>query len=409
MNIIKAITESAKKFWNAITQPVSYKDLFYLDSYGGETITPNNAMRQATVYSCVNLIADNVAQLPLHLYKRTKNGRVRAEEHSLYNILKNQPNSWQTPFEFFQFMTMSLLLRGIACAYIGKIGNRIASLIPIAPDSVQEVWDYNGDHYFDVSVLGGNVQRCKPDEIFCVKAFTLDGRYSESPIRHAARTIGVSLAAEKHNDKMLTNGARPSGILTTPNNLSKETVQSMSEEWNKNYGGDNTGKVAVLWGGIDFKPITMSNADTQLLQILDFQRTEIAGVFRVPPHMVGAIDKSSSWGSGITEQKQSFITFTLAPWLVRFQQAVSRDLLDAAERRKYYAEFVTEQFLMANTKERADAYKIALGSSQGPGWMTVNEVRQKENLPEIPGEDSIYKPVSQTQTENLSDDRQEQN
>lgn len=399
MGMFRNVFKSIGAFLNSVTAPFSIDELRTQiigdNAVSDEYMTPELAMKQNTVYSCVTIIADNVAQLPLHLYRRVRDGREEAEEHPLYELLHDKPNTWQTSFEFFQYMTVVLLLKGLACAYIGRIGGRIRSLVPLPPNAVTEVWD--GDkHYFSVTFADGSIRNVPSEDIFSVKAFSLDGRYAASPIEYAARTINLGLKSLKHNSHLIGNGAAPSGILTTPNSLKAETIKDIGDNWNKNYSGDNTGRVAVLWGGMDFKPVTMSNSDVQLLELMAFQRAEIASFFRVPAYMVGAADKASAWGSGMTELKQSFITFTIAPWLARFQAAISRDLLSPSERRKYYAEFRTEQFLAANQRERAEVYKIALGSSQGPGWMTRNEVRVRENLPEVDGGDKLYEPITRT-------------
>lgn len=397
--LMNAIYKSIGAFVNAVSAPFdidSVRAMVVGDSpISDEYITPELAMKQNTVYACVTIIADNVAQLPVHLYREVRDGREEAPNHPLYKILHDHPNSWQTSFEFFQYMCTAMLLTGMACAYIGRAGDRVVSLIPLPPNAVRENWD--GDkHWFDVTFANGGVKRVDPSEIFCVHAYSLDGRYAISPIAYAARTINLGLQSLKHNSQLIGNGAAPSGILTTPNALKAETVKEIGDSWNQNYAGDNTGKVAVLWGGMDFKPVTMSNSDVQLLELMAFQRAEIASFFRVPAYMVGAADKASAWGSGMTELKQSFITFTIAPWLARFQAAISRDLLSPSDRKHYYAEFRTEQFLAANQRERAEVWKVALGSSQGPGWMTVNEVRVKENLPEIEGGDKLYEPITRT-------------
>lgn len=403
VSTIKTFTKSAvNAFVNSISGPMNidavldilhvHDDEFYANS--------ETALRQATVYSSVTLIADNVAQLPLHLFKKTKKGRERAD-HSLYEILKNRPNDWQTPFEFYQYLITVLLLRGIACAYIGRANGKVKFLHPIPPDCVEERWSGH-NHWFEVLFADGNVRSVDPSEIFCVKAMSLDGRYAVSPIKFAANTIGLSIFTEKYARGFYKNGARPSGLLTTQANLTKDTAKLIGEEWQKSYGSGNSGKTAVLWGGMDYKTVSMSNEDAQLLELLNYNRTEIASIFRVPPHMVGAVDKTSSWGSGITEQKNSFISFTLRPWLERIQQVVWRDLLTKSEQKEFYAEFLTDQFLKANQKERSESYKTALGGTQNPGYMTINEIRKLENLPSIEGGDSIYKPVG-------ADEREESN
>ena len=410
--ILHSITNYLGAFLNAVSAPFDInaaREIFYGDGSAyaeQDSITYQKALLQNTVYACVMMIADNIAQLPVHLYERKDEGRVRADNHPLYRLLHDKPNSWQTPFDFFQYLTVSMLLTGMGCAYIGRIGNRITSLIPLAPSDVQESWD-NNEHWFFVNTTEG-LKRVPPSDIFCVKAFSLDGRFASSPIQYAARTINIGLTSLSHSSNLLINGGTPKGLLTTPNALKKETVEDLRDSWTKNYGGENTGKVAVLWGGMDFKPITMSNTDIQLLELLNFTRADIAAFFRVPAYMVGAADKASAWGSGMTELKQSFITFTLAPWLTRFQQAITRDLLNDSDRKRFYAEFLTEQFLSANQKERAEVYKVALGSSQGPGWMTVNEVRVKENLPEIEGGDKLYEPITRTGLAYGNDDSEPQ-
>jgi HK97 family phage portal protein len=398
MNIINRIKNATSAFLNQISTPMTIQELISEVHSDGYFVSPDSALRQATVYSCVTLIADNVAQLPLHLFKRTGDGRERAYEHPLYDILKNRPNDWQTPFEFYQFLLTALLLRGMACAYVARVNGRVKFLQPIPPDCISEQWNGH-DHWFNVIFADNKSRKVMPSEIFCLKAMSLDGRNAVSPIKCAANTIGLSMTAEQFTRDFYKNGARPSGLLTTQGGLGKEAAQAMSEEWQKNYGQGNRAKTAVLWGGMEYKTISMSNEDAQLLELLNYNRTDIASIFRVPPHMVGAVDKTSSWGSGITEQKNSFISFTLRPWLERIQQAVWRDLLSKSEQKEFYAEFLTDQFLKANQKERAEAYKTALGGTQNPGYMTINEIRKLENLPAIQDGDTIYKPVSSNEKE----------
>lgn len=412
MKLIRSIKNTAKFFKNELWGGrESFSDaggnilnsLLSMNS-GGSLLSPDDAMRQATVYSCVTLIADNVAQLPLHLYRKTEEGRQKAFKHPLYEILNRKPNEWQTPFEFYQFLLLSLLLRGMACAYIVRAGGKIKSLLPVPPDCISEVWEGN-KRYFLVSFADGVQKEVDPGHIFCIKAMSFDGKTSASPITYAANTVGVSLAAEKYNAGFYRNGARPSGILTTAQSLSKETAKEIGESWLTSYGRGNSGKTAVLWGGMEYRTVSMSNEDAQLLQLMSYQRTDIASIFRVPPHMVGAVDKTSSWGTGIAEQKQSFLTFTLQPWITRIQQAVSRDLLREEEKKDYYAEFLTDKFLQADQKSRTDSYKAALGGTQHPGYMTVNEIRRLENLPAAEGGDKLYSPVPPIGGEQSGEDK----
>jgi HK97 family phage portal protein len=355
--------------------------------------TPERALRSATVMACVNLISDNIAQLPLHLYKKEGEERVEAVDHPLYSILRYHPNSWQTPFEFFQFLVMSMLLTGMGCALVRRIGKTVVSLIPIPSSSITEVW--NGDlHYFSITMQDGSYYPADPGEVLCVKAFSLDGRHASSPIEYAAGSINLSMRAERHSTNLLRNGATPSGIISTPNALDQQTINDLKANWQLNHSGENIGKVGFLWGGMEYKPVTISNADAQLLEIMNFKRSDIAAIFRCPPNMVGLAD--TGWGTGIAEHKQSFLTFTLSTHLVKICQAIHKVCLSSLEQKKYYCEFNTDAFLMANILDRSRAYREALGGTQSPGWITVNEVRKSDNRPPIndPRCDQICFPVA---------------
>jgi len=367
-------------------------------SASGVSVTPEAAMRQATVYSCIRLLSETISQLPLHLYRRTESGRERAADHPYYSLLRIAPNGYMTASEFWQFKAAAVLLRGMACSYKNRIGNKVVELIPISPSSVDEVWT-GGRRAFHVVFADGTAKILPPEDIFCIKGLSLNGREAISPIKYAANSVGLSISAQDYSAKFYKNGARPSGLLKTPGTLDETKVELMKAAWKSQYNGEKAGSVAVLSGGLDFQPISMSNEDAQLLEILGFNRTEICGIFGVPPHMIGAIEKTSSWGTGLAEQSLSFIKYTIAPWLNRIEQSIIRDILPLKDRQQYYPEFLTEQFLRGDTKNRYESYKLALGGTQNPGFMTPNETRRLENLPPIEGGDSLYRPVSKAGAE----------
>jgi len=364
----------------------------------GVVVNSNSAMRQATVYSCIRLLSETISQLPLFIYEKTPTGREKAENFYLFNTLKLQPNNYQTSSEFWAFMSAIAIMRGISCAYKVMVGSRIMELIPIAPDSVREEWLQNNERVFRVSFADGSYSDVKPEFMLCVRGLTLNGRDPVSPIRCAADTIGLSIAASKHTQRFFKNSARPSGLLEHPGALSPDKIDELRKGWEAQHGDENAGKIAILTAGLKFNTVSMTNGDAQLLEILGFNRTEICGIFGVPPHLVGAIEKTSSWGTGLAEQSLSFIKYTITPWLIRFEQSISRDLLTAAERKKYYPEFLTDQFLRGDTKSRYESYKTAIGGTQAPAFMTVNEVRKLENMPPLVGGDELYRPVSSNQT-----------
>lgn len=353
----------------------------------------DRAMRCATVYACVSLIGNAISQLPLVLYRKTPEGREPATDHRLYNVLKTRPNDYQTPIEFIQFMMTSILLTGKGCAYVSRIGNKVVSLTPISPNSINEVWSDNGDHYFEANV-NSRLLRLEPQDVLCIKGLSLDGKRALNPIEYAGTIIGVNIDAINHSKSFLDNGGRPSGVLSTPSVLKKETAELIREEWKKNFSGANAGNVAVLHGGFSYSPVSMSNSDLQLLEMMNYNRNDICAIFCVPPYLVGGAETSSTWGTGIAEQRENFVTFTLGPWMTKICQAITRDLIPESEKDQYYAEFKTDAFLRVNTLSRYQAYQIALGGNNNPAILTQNEVRQFENLPlsNDPNADRLFVP-----------------
>lgn len=375
-------------------------------STAGISVTPEKAMRQATFYACVKVISESVSQLPLILYRKGENGRERAASHPLYDLLKSKPNSFQTASDFWQFIAACLSIRGVAYAHIVRAGDRVVELNPLPVDSVEETWQPGNIRVYRVSLANGNMIDLPSSDVFCVKGMTLDGKTPVSPVGYMRNALGLTLAAEDFGSRFFGNNARPAGILETDQSLKAETVEALKKGWTESHGGENMHKLAILHGGLKFKPLTMSAEDSQFLETRQFQRSEICSIFRVPPHMIGDTEKSSSWGTGIEQLTMGFIKYTLGPWLVRIEQTVERDLLTQRDRKDYYTEFLTENMLRGDLKSRNEAYKAALGGTQHPGYMTPNEVRQLENKPPLPGGDRLYSPLA---GERISDNANEQN
>ena len=371
-----------------------------------KNINSEKALSCAPVYCCVNIISKAIASIPLILYRRGKDGsRVPAVDHSLYSILKNEPNFDQGSMDFIQWVLTSMLLTGKACAYISRIGPKIIELVPISPEYVNEVWE-GKDHYFEAKVNDKDL-KLLPKDVFCVKAMTLDGKNAVNPIRYYAALIGLNLKSVEYNNDFLDNGGRPSGLLTTPSVLKKETAESISAEWQKKYSGGNKGTVAVLHGGFDYKPISMSAADAQLIEIMKFSKSDIAALFGVPAYMLNE-GNSSNWGTGISEQRENFVTLTLMPWMIKIQQEIRRTLLNDKEKDLYYAEFNTSAFLRVDTQSRYSAYSTSLGGNNNPGFVSINEVREKENLPLLddPRANEVFIPNYNAENEVQNNEKQ---
>ena len=369
-------------------------------SSAGIDVTDENAMKFSTFYSCVKLISESISQLPLVLYERSSEGRQRASGFDLYDILKTRPNEWMTGSGYLQWVAASLLTRGIAYSLKIRRGNTVIALHPLPFKSVQEVWTGNTPTYH-VYIDGEEYVSLSADDLFIVRGLTSDGKTPISPIGQMREALGLGIAAEKFGAKFFGNNARPAGILESDGSLTPETIKNLKEQWQQSHGGDNMHKLAILTAGLKWKQITMSAEDSQFLETRKFQRSEICGMFLVPPHMIGDTEKSSSWGTGIEQLTIGFIKFTLGPWLMRIEQSVSRDLLTKQQRKRFYPEFLTENLLRGDMKSRNESYKIALGGNQMPGYMSVNEVRQKENLPPMKGDqyESVYMPPTDSNQE----------
>lgn len=361
----------------------------------GISVNADTALQAAAVYACVAVLSESVAQLPLPLYKRVGKGKEKAAEHPLYSILHDMPNRWQTAFEFRQMLMSHALLRGKGMAFINRVGKgkdrRVFELIPIHPDTATIKKDPAGGLDFTVSVTSKNgTADFRSDELLVVRGMTLDGVNGITPITYAREAIGLSIAAEKHGARLFGNGARPGGVLSTPGSLKDEEVKSLRERWQEAYSGENSFKVAVLHGGLDFKPIGMSNEDAQYLETRKYQRSEIASLFRVPAHLINDLEKATF--SNVEHLGLSFVVHSLQPWLVRWEQAIFRDLLTPAERGQYFAEHTVAGLLRGDVKSRYEAY----GRGILDGWMTRNEARILENLNPIDGLDEPLQPLNMT-------------
>lgn len=353
----------------------------------GVAVSPESALKLSAVYACDRLISETVASLPAVVYERMADGgRKRATNHPLYDVLHQQPNEYQTAAEFYDFMTHCALMRGNAFARI-VAGPRgfVDQLIPLHPDYVTMEPGPRGGLRYRVQLPGQDPQLLLDEDVLHVKGMSADGLTGVSVVAYAREALGLALGAERYGARYFKNDARPGGVLEVAKSLSPEAGKKLKESWEAAHTGDNQHRVAVLEDGVTFKEVGITNKDSQFLEIREFQAEDICRWFRVPPHMVGLTSKVTSWGSGIEQLGQGFITYTLMPWLIRWQQAITRDLILAPD--KYFVEFLTDALLRGDLKGRYDAYAIALDPAKG--FMTLNEVRQRENLNPFRGGDTI--------------------
>ena len=360
---------------------VSAAPVFYFGtSISGRTVNPRNSIQVSTVYACVRVIAETVASLPLSVYEDTGTGSHKAIDHPLYHLLHDEPNSEMTSFVWREVSMTHLLLWGNAYSQIIRTGkNQVIGLYPLLPDHMEVDRDTKGKLTYTYTTADGNEVLLKPEEVLHIPGLGFDGIIGYSPIALEKNAIGLSIAAEEYGSKFFQNGARPSGVLTHPNTV--KDVKRLRDNWNATYGGSNNGgKVAVLEESMTFTPISLPNNEAQFLETRKFQVEEICRIFRVPPHLIGNLDRATF--SNIENQSIDFAIHTIRPWLVRFEQALNRALFSEHDKGHFFVQYNLDGLMRGDYKSRMEGYAIARQN----GWMSANDIRELENMNPLPEE-----------------------
>ena len=346
-------------------------------------------MQMTAVYSCVRILAEAVAGLPLHLYRYTENGgKEKALDHPLYRLLHDEPNPEMSSFVFRETLMTHLLLWGNAYSQIIRNGKgEVIALYPLMPNRMSVDRDESGQLYYqyttvpeDAPTLEGTTVNLLPKDVLHIPGLGFDGLVGYSPIAMAKNSIGMAIACEEYGAKFFANGAQPGGVLEHPGTI--KDPQRVRESWQRSFGGSgNANKIAVLEEGMKYTPIAISPEQAQFLETRKFQINEIARIFRVPPHMVGDLEKSSF--SNIEQQSLEFVKYTLDPWVIRWEQSIMRSLLTPDEKKTYYVKFNLEGLLRGDYQSRMNGYAIGRQN----GWMSANDIRELENLDRIPAEE----------------------
>lgn len=385
MNLFKNLFWSRDKPTNATT--ASAYRFYFGGTTAGKTVTERSAMQMTAVYSCVRVLAEAVAGLPIHLYIKEDGGKDKATKHPLYHLLHDEPNLEMTSFIFRETLMTHLLLWGNAYAQIIRNGKgEVVALYPLMPNRMSVDRNSSGQIEYtyqmstDEANYEGGTVTLRASDVLHIPALGFDGLMGYSPIAMAKNSIGLAMATEEFGSKFFANGATPSGILEHPTTLNNP--ERVRESWNAAFGGSsNANKVAVLEEGMKYSPISVSPEEAQFLETRKFQINEIARIFRVPPHMIGDLEKSSF--SNIEQQSLEFVKYTLDPWIVRLEQSLMRSLLTASEKEKYFIQFNVDGLLRGDYESRMAGYATARQN----GWMSANDIRQLENLDQIPREE----------------------
>ncbi|WP_427113313.1 phage portal protein [Megasphaera sueciensis] len=382
-NLMHKLFKSRDKPTNS-TAGGAYRFLFG-GSTSGKSVTERSSMQMTAVYSCVRILAEAVAGLPLHLYKYNESGgKERAAENQLYFLLHDEPNPEMTSFVFRETLMTHLLLWGNAYAQLIRNGKgEVIALYPLMPNRMTVDRDNKGRLYYqywrgkdEAKLSRDNIVILQPSDVLHIPGLGFDGLVGYSPIAMAKNAVGMAIACEEYGAKFFANGATPGGILEHPG-IVKDPAR-VRESWNAVYqGSGNAHRIAVLEEGMKYTPIGISPEQAQFLETRKFQINEIARIFRVPPHMVGDLEKSSF--SNIEQQSLEFVKYTLEPWLVRWEQAMVRSLLSKTEKEQYFIKFNVDGLLRGDYESRMNGYATARQN----GWMSANDIRQLENLDRI--------------------------
>lgn len=344
-------------------------------SASGIIVSPTTAMQSAAVYSCCQVLAQSVGMLPLNVFREDDKGaRKLAKDHPLFELLHHQPNDWQTSVEFFEMLVLSLCLRGNAYAYINRArSGRVVELLPLHPDMVRTEMGSDFRLTYVVTLEGGGEKRYAPGEIFHVRGLTLNGWLGISPIAYARESIGLALATEKFGSQLFRNGAKMGGVLEHPSKVGQEAYTRLKNSFDEATSGENAHKTALLEEGMKFNKISMNADDSQFLETRQYQRSEIAGIFRVPSHMINNMDGATF--SNIENLGLQFINYSLMPWLNRIEKALRRDLFTASDKAAMHVRFNVSSLLRGDATARASYYNSGITA----GWLVRNEARSSES------------------------------
>lgn len=386
MSIFSGLFKSRDKPKNSYDSP-SYTYLFGR-SNAGKRVTDKTALQHIVVYACVRVLSEAVAQLPLHVYRYTDNGKERVPNHPLYFLLHDQPNPEMTSFVFRETLMSHLLIYGNAYAQIIRNGRgEVVGLYPLSPDKIRVdrddknrlIYIYSRYDEANPNVKEQGEIILKSENVLHIPGLGFDGLVGYSPIAMAKNALGISLACEEYGASFFANGASPSGILEHPGVI--KDPEKIRNAWQYAYGSGNSHKVAVLEEGMKYQPIAIPNNEAQFLETRKFQIEEIARLYRVPLHMIGDLEHATF--SNVEHLSLDFVKYSLDPWLVRWEQNMQKDLLSDSEKGQYFIRFNVEGLLRGDYASRMQGYATARQN----GWLSANDIRELEDMNRIPAEE----------------------
>ena len=359
-----------------------YSFLFWRTT-SGKPVNETTAMQTTAVYACVRILSEAIASLPVHVYQyKDGGGKEMVIDHPLYQVLHDEPNPEMTSFVFRETLMSHLLIWGNAYAQIIRDGaGRVLGLYPLLPNKMDVQRDDKGKIYYVYSRSSdenpnfkeyGDI-KLKKEDVLHITGLGFDGLIGYSPIAMAKNAVGMTLACEEYGASFFANGANPGGVLEHPGVLKDSS--KVRDSWNAVYRGtSNAHKIAVLEEGMKYQQVGIPPEEAQFLETRKFQINEIARLYRIPPHMVGDLEKSSF--SNIEQQSLEFVKYTLDPWVIRWEQSLQKALLLPGEKGKYFIKLNVDGLMRGDYQSRMNGYSIGRQN----GWLSANDIWEMEDM-----------------------------
>lgn len=349
-------------------------------SKGGAVVNWDTAIKVSTVLACAGVIARGIAQVPLKIMQEVDGKKRVAREHPLYFLLHNQPNQWQTSFEYRETMALHLVLAGRHYAFRNMLGNELLELIPIEPGHVRTTRETSGEITYHVTMPSGQARDFPEASIWHVRGPSWNGWQGMDPMVLAREAIGLSILAEESQSEMHRNGLRPSGVYSVDGALSPQQYKDLRKFLADNYSGEKQGLPMIVDRGAKWLSTSLNGVDAEHLETRRFQVEEVCRTMGVMPIMVGHADKTATYASA-EQMFLAHVVHTLTPWYTRIEQSIDAHLIGREQTAKgYYSNFVAAGLLRGSMKDRADYFAKALGSGGSPAWLTQDEVRSLEEM-----------------------------
>ena len=366
-------------------------------SSAGISVSKSSALTFTAVWSAVRLLSESISILPINVYEREKNGdKSLAINNPSYNLVHNEPNNYMSSVTFFEKIMMDLCLSGNSFVRIVRNGGGTPeALLPLNAQDVK-VKMSDGQIFYH----NNNSNNIYDDyDVLHFKGVSQDGILGLSPITQNANAIGWGMALEEYGNKYFTNSAKLSGVLETDRALSEQAIERLKNSFSNTYNQlKNAQSTAILEEGLSFKPITISPEQSQFLASRIFSITEIARMFNIPTFMLQEHSKSSF--NNIESLSQSYVTYTLMPYIRRMESEMNRKLFKTNEKGRIFVEWNVNGLLRGDVKSRNEAYKTGINN----GYLTINEVRRKENMNSIVEGDEHYLPLNMTTINKIGED-----